>query len=364
MGDFNMDITKEYFSGFDKLEELCDTFNLTNLIKSETCYTNNHKSTIDLFFTSKPLSFQGTSSTETGLSDCHKLISSFMKSFVSRLKPKMIFFRNYKKFDETKFLSDLRNTNFSFTSADPNENYLFLTNSFSKIVEKHVPLKKKTLRANHVPFVSKELRKAIYTRSRFRNRFLKIPDETNSKLYKQQRNKYVSIRRKSIKHYFSNIASNGAVTNKNFWKAIKPILTNKGCLEESDIMLRDDEKMITDEKKLVQLFNDHYTNIVERSCGFKPEKVEFDIGSSNKSEVLSSVLEKYRNHPSIVKILKNKNLQSSAISIPSSSWGSKITTEEINTNLKSLNSKKTPGIDKIQLNLSNCRLTFYLSHCQ
>ena len=36
MGDFNIDITKEDCSGFDKLEELRDTFNLTNLIKSET----------------------------------------------------------------------------------------------------------------------------------------------------------------------------------------------------------------------------------------------------------------------------------------------------------------------------------------
>ena len=173
MGDFNIDITKEDCSGFDKLEELCDTFNLTNLIKSETCYINNHKSTIDLFFTNKPLSFQGTSTTETGLSDYHKLISTFMRSFVSRLKPKIIFFRNYKKFDETKFLADLKNTNFSFTSADPNENYLFVTNYFSKIVEKHVPLKRKTFRGNHASFVSMELRKAIYTRSRFRSRFLK-----------------------------------------------------------------------------------------------------------------------------------------------------------------------------------------------
>ena len=116
-------------------------------------------------------------------------------------------------------------------------------------------------------------------------------------------------------------------------------------------MLRDDEKMITDEKKLVQLFNDHYINIVEWSCGFKPEKVEFDIGSSNKNEVLCSILDKYRNHSSIVKILKNKNLQSSSISIPSSSWGSKITTEEINTILKSLNSNISPGIDKIPIKL-------------
>ena len=98
-----------------------------------------------------------------------------MRSFVSRLTPKIISFRNYKKFDETKFLADMKNTNFSFTSADPNENYLFLTNSFSRIVEKHVPLKKKTLRENHAPFVSKELRKAIYTISRFRNWFQEIP---------------------------------------------------------------------------------------------------------------------------------------------------------------------------------------------
>ena len=41
MCDFNIDITKENCSGFDKLEEICDTFNLRNLLKSETCYTNN-----------------------------------------------------------------------------------------------------------------------------------------------------------------------------------------------------------------------------------------------------------------------------------------------------------------------------------
>ena len=75
---------------------------------------------------------------------------------------------------------------------------------------------------------------------------------------------------KKIKHYFSSITCNGIITNKNFWKVVKPFLKNKGCLENSDIMLRDDEKMITDKKKLVQLFNDHYINAVKRSCGFKP----------------------------------------------------------------------------------------------
>ena len=66
----------------------------------------------------------------------------------------------------------------------------------------------------------------------------------------------LSVRRKSIKHYFSNIISKGIKTNKNIWKAIKPFLTNKSCLENSDIMFRGDDKMITNEKNLVQLFND------------------------------------------------------------------------------------------------------------
>ena len=111
-------------------------------------------------------------------------------------------------------------------------------------------------------------------------------------------------------------------------------------------MLRDNEKMITDEKKLVQLFSDHYINIVGRSCGFKPEKVEFDIESNSKNGVLSSNLDKYRNHISIAKIHKNRNLQSSSIFILSSSWGSKITPK-----VKKVNSKKAPGIEKIPTKL-------------
>ena len=57
-------------------------------------------------------------------------------------------------------------------------------------------------------------------------------------------------------------------------------------------MLRDDEKMIIDKKKLVQLFKDHYINIAEHSCDIKPEKVDFDNGSSNQKVVLRTILDK------------------------------------------------------------------------
>ena len=109
---------------------------------------NNHKSTIDLIVTNMPQSFQITNVTETGVSDCHKLITTFMKSYISRLKPKNVHYRSYKNFNEEKFLSDVKEADFSLETSNPDENYSVLTNVFSNIVNIHAPLKKKILRGN------------------------------------------------------------------------------------------------------------------------------------------------------------------------------------------------------------------------
>ena len=127
------------------------------------------------------------------------------------------------------------------------------------------------MRGNHFPFITKALREAIYTRSRLKNKFIRSSSEVNEKLHKKQRNEGVSIRKKSIKQYFSNIASKGIVINR-ILEDKEPFLTNNGCLDNSDIMLRRDTKMINDDKHLAKLFNEHYINIVERSSGFKTEK--------------------------------------------------------------------------------------------
>ena len=102
---------------------------------------------------------------------------------------------------------------------------------FSQNIVKIHALLKKMLIGNGTPFMNKELRKAIYTRSRFRNRYFKNPTKENETSYKRQRNKCVSLRRKSITQHFSKITSKGIMTNKQFWKTMKPFLTNKGCLD-------------------------------------------------------------------------------------------------------------------------------------
>ena len=112
------------------------------------------------------------------------------------------------------------------------------------------------MRGNQAPFINKELRKAIYDRSRLRNRFCKTPTEENEKLYKKQRNKCVSIRNKSIRSYFNKIADENVVANRNFWKVFKPFLTNKGHLENAEIMLIQDKKIISNKNELVKFLID------------------------------------------------------------------------------------------------------------
>ena len=78
MEDFNIDI-KCKSVGSNNLSDFCDLFHLTNIIKSDTCFTKTHTSLIDLILTNKPSSFNKTLVSETVLSDYHKMITTFFK---------------------------------------------------------------------------------------------------------------------------------------------------------------------------------------------------------------------------------------------------------------------------------------------
>ena len=60
------------------------------------------------------------------------------------------------------------------------------------MLNKHAPLKKKYLRANHAPYITKSLRKAIMRRSQLETKYFKTKAQTNLKLYKKHKNFVVS----------------------------------------------------------------------------------------------------------------------------------------------------------------------------
>ena len=101
------------------------------------------------------------------------------------------------------------------SEKDPNQNYQSLTKTFLTIVNKHAPLKRKIVRGNQAPFMTKEFQKAIYTRSRLKNKMNKNPTEKNITAYKRQRNLCISLRRKNIESFLKNVTKTLQKRHKN-----------------------------------------------------------------------------------------------------------------------------------------------------
>ena len=61
-----------------------------------------------LLLTNRPNGFQKKTSTiVTGLSDCHKIVITLLKSFFKKFPSKAVAYKYYRKFDQNKFLHQL-----------------------------------------------------------------------------------------------------------------------------------------------------------------------------------------------------------------------------------------------------------------
>ena len=174
------------------LEEFCASYNLNNLIKEPTCFKNiDNPTLIDHIFTNHPKSFYSSSVYETGLSDFHKLILTVLKTFHVKLKSKIIQYRDFNHFDNTSFRADLLQE-LPLKNVLPGEFEKFKYVS-SKVLDIHAPIKEKHVRCNQSPFMSKQPRKAIMTRTRLLNKYRKYNSAENLFDYKRQRNLCVKL---------------------------------------------------------------------------------------------------------------------------------------------------------------------------
>ena len=72
------------------LFDLCDTFSLKNIIAGKTYFKKTTDISIDILLKNGPRILSKTGIFETGVSDHHKLILSYFRSYFSRIPPKTI----------------------------------------------------------------------------------------------------------------------------------------------------------------------------------------------------------------------------------------------------------------------------------
>ena len=285
IGDFNLTVEKK------NLEVFMNTFDLDCLIKKTTCFQSTSPSCIDLILTNKKEFFKNSNVFEVGISDHHSLIVTALRSQLVKGNAKTKLYRDYNSFDIKLFKEDLDKN----LKSNNTVNFSDFQNTFTTVLHKHAPIKKKILRFNNNPFMSKALRKAIMHRSKLKNIYSKKRTDVNWANYKKQRNFCVTLLRRTKKEYFQNLNGKDLSDNKIFWKTIKPYFSNKG-LNSNKMLLKEKGELVSDEKQLASIMNKFFINI-SKSLTLKE-----DLGSPLVT--LNDILEKFIFHPSIDKITK------------------------------------------------------------
>ena len=103
------------------------------------------------------------------------------------------------------------------------------------------PIKRKFIRANQTPFISK-----------LRNKFLKSRSLSHKKAYNKRRNACVSLLRKTKKQYYSTLNVKNIVDNKKFWKTVKMYFSDKSNNFEK-IFLIEQERVITSDSEFSKM---------------------------------------------------------------------------------------------------------------
>ena len=220
LGDFNAEIDET------SMQQFCNTYNFTNLIKEPTCFKNPlNPSSIDLILTNRGRSFMDNTVIDTGLSDHHMMTITVLKTSLPKQNPSIIRYRDYKHFSLIHFRKELFTKLNNMKEKDTN--YERFESMFVELINQHAPMKIKYVRANNAPFMNKVLSKSVMTRSRLRNRFLKNPSATNKTNYKRYRNFCVRLFKKEKKMFYNKLNTRDITDNKKFWKTIKPLFSEK-----------------------------------------------------------------------------------------------------------------------------------------
>ena len=217
------------------------------------------------------------------------------------------------------------------------------------VLNEHAPIKKKYVRANDGPFMTKALRKAIYIRTNLRNRYNKNKSQENWNAFKKQCNRCVKMLRQAKIDYYKTLDIKYLVDNRKFWKTVKPLFSDK-IQAPLKIALLENEVLVTDDKEVAEIFNEYFVNITDSLGIIQPKDALQDIvGISDPVEI---EIQKYSSHPCVKLISSNTK--------PSHSFAFNfVANSRVSAELRDLKVKKASPIDSIPSNILRDNLDIF-----
>ena len=171
IGDLNYDLSCQ--NKGRPLQDLMEIFNLTHIVKNDTCFVKNCKSSLlDVILTNSSKLFLKTLNFPTGISDCQNMISSIINCKTPTIEKQKVYIRSFRNFDPEAYNQDLLNLNIPHSKLhdknEVNNVYCSFESDVVEVINKHAPQKLIYVKKNSVPYMNRNLRKAIYAKNMLR----------------------------------------------------------------------------------------------------------------------------------------------------------------------------------------------------
>ena len=102
----------------------------------------------------------------------------------------------------------------------------------------------------------------IMSRSRLRNIYVKNKNDTNKTAYIKKRNYCVSLLWKTKKDHYAFLSEKDIADNKQLWRTVKPLLSDKVKLSEKIILVKEEET-INEDGETAEILNTFFSNAVK-----------------------------------------------------------------------------------------------------
>jgi len=191
------------------------------------------------------------------------MVGCVTKIQMPKQHPTQIYYRSYKNFNDDNFCRDISYIPFHVCTIldDVDDQYFMHTKLITDVLDDHAPIKSKVLRRNQVPYMNSRLRKEMHYRNRLKNIYFKHRRQSDWNVYKRQRNKVSKLRKLSIQNYFdSRCRTDGPKHGADFWKTIKPFMTNNIPANEN-LILCEDYEIISKQQDVAESLNTYFSTI-------------------------------------------------------------------------------------------------------
>ena len=184
-------------------------------------------------------------------------------------------------------------------------------------------------------------------RTELRNTFLKYKTVESRQVY--QCNFCVSLLRKSKRNCYSNLNMKGITGNKNYWKTIKTLFSDK-TESAGSVTLKENKKITENQNEVANIFNNYFSKVV--SSLHVPESSNINPKSERVSCPTLKLIMKYSRYPSIIAIKYAYKRSSFSFST--------VDKVDVIREIKKLNKKKAILNDSISFKISKENVNFLI----